>query len=725
MLPERLRGKKEKFMRKIYPLLFLISLWLVLTSGRSYAAQVGNAILPGQIRTDAAFEHLGVLWDIGGDDNLDSLLTLEFRRQGDATWRPGAPAVRAYPTIRVQDGPLGLNYWAASALFLEPGQTYELRLMLTDPDGGSETRIVTATTRTEPQPDPAGRQLYVVPGSGGGNGSVGNPFQGLQAAADATQPGDVIHVAPGTYSPFQLLTSGAQGHPITFLGPGDGTAIVDGLNTNRGVVTLGEFNQTLGHVIIEGLTLRNGAWGVDAQHTHDIVLRRNTIRDVDFGVYNRRGGGQELNQTVCDNVIEGRTPWPGSGIPGERGIDLRGSGNVVCYNKVRNFGDCVSVQPSTGPSYGNDIYGNDASYCVDDGIEIDYNQANVRVWRNRVMNSRMGVSVQPIRGGPAYIFRNEFFNLESVPIKMHNYTTGFYVAHNTGAKHGDGHGDNGAMWRNAVFRNNLFLGTRYAFEFTTIADEGFRDFDYNAWGTTRAIGSPTDPYFKWDNVRYDRLTDLPAGVEDHGVEASFGNLINAALPADWDVAATPGSRDLRLQAGVPAVDAGIGLPNLNDAFTLSGAPDLGAFELGQSLPDYGPRVLTADLSSSAKQASRITAKFGETISYTISLQNSGAPLTDIITLTDVIPAGLVYIPGTLSASLGTYDDSAAPTLGWNGTPGATPLVAITYAVTVTESDPSFITNIVAIDAGPAGAFTRAATVLVNGQVIYLPAIYKE
>ena len=65
---------------------------------------------------------------------------------------------------------------------------------------------------------------------------------------------------------------------------------------------------------------------------------------------------------------------------------------------------------------------------------------------------------------------------------MHNYTTGFFVAHNTGVKHGDGHGDNGAMWRNAIFRNNLFLGTRYAFEFTTVADEGFRDFDYGTAG---------------------------------------------------------------------------------------------------------------------------------------------------------------------------------------------------------------------------------------------------
>ena len=146
---------------------------------------------------------------------------------------------------------------------------------------------------------------------------------------------------------------------------------------------------------------------------HDIVIEDNIIRDVDFGVYNRRGSGDESNQTVCNNTITGRTAWPQAGIPSERGIDLRGTGNVACYNRVTYFGDCISVQPSTGPSYSNDVYGNDAAYCVDDGIEVDYNRANVRVWRNRVTNARMGISVQPIYGGPAYLFRNELFNLES------------------------------------------------------------------------------------------------------------------------------------------------------------------------------------------------------------------------------------------------------------------------------------------------------------------------
>ena len=135
--------------------------------------------------------------------------------------------------------------------------------------------------------------------------------------------------------------------------------------------------------------------------------------------------------------------------------------------------------------------------------------ANTRVWRNRVMNSRMGVSVQPIKGGPAYIFRNELFNLESQPLKMNNRPTGYIFVHNTAVKHGNGLSDPSESWRNAYFRNNLILGNRYAFEFVTTASDGFRDFDYNAWGTTRAGGAGTE-WFKWNNVRYRRMVDLPA-----------------------------------------------------------------------------------------------------------------------------------------------------------------------------------------------------------------------
>jgi len=582
-------------MQKRFTTVILAFIFLVCTGTFSFAAPntPSSALIPGDIRVDASINHIGVVWWIDGDTNLNSSFSLEFRQQGTSTWQQAAPGMRAYPDIVVNGSPLNLNYWAASALFLESGQTYDLRLTLTDPDGGGSTQTRTAVTLTNPQPAADGQARYVVPGNGGGSGTELNPFLGLQAAANDAQPGDIFHVAEGTYTPFQLKASGTASHPIVFLGPEFGTAVIDGSNINSGIVTLGNYDQTLSHIIFERFTVQNGRWGIDAQHTQHITLRYNKILDVDYGIVNRRDSDLEHHQFICDNIINGRTTWPGVGIPGERGIDLRGDGNIVCHNRVRYFGDCISLQPFTGDnqSFGNDVYGNDVAFCVDDGIEIDYNMANVRVWRNRATNTRMGVSVQPIRGGPAYIFRNELLNQQSYPIKMNNQTTGLYVMHNTSVKHGNGHGDGSDVWRNAVYRNNLFLGTRYAFEFLTVSEpENFRDFDYNAWGTTG--GSPD---FKWDNVRYQTLVDLPAGVEDNGRSASFSDLTNATLEADWDVAIYPSSRDLRLEAGAPAIDSGETLANFNDPFTINGQPDMGAFEFGEPRPSYGPRYTPVDL----------------------------------------------------------------------------------------------------------------------------------
>ncbi|MEM9593393.1 MAG: right-handed parallel beta-helix repeat-containing protein [Acidobacteriota bacterium] len=572
------------------PLRLLIVFGLLLSPSLLYGA---NSVTPGAIRVDPTFQHLGVVWEISGDDDRDSTFTLEFREAGAGSWRPGATAMRSDRELVVDGGPLGLHHWAASALFLTGGSTYDLRLTLDDPDGGGRVEIVSGTTRVPLEPSSTGRQLFVEPGTGGGDGSAGNPFQGLQAAADAATPGDVFHVGAGTYDGFQISTSGAPGEPIAFLGPSAGEAVVDGGGTTIGVITVGTYTSApISHILIEGLTIQNGRWGVDAQHSSDVAIRHNVIRDVDFGVLNRRADDRERNQTVCDNIVTGRTPWPQSGIPGERGIDLRGYGNVVCRNRVSDFGDCISVQPLSGRSYGNDIFGNDVHRCVDDGIEIDYNEANVRVWRNRAYNTRMGVSVQPIRGGPAYIFRNELFNQEDKPLKVHNGPAGLVIAHNTSVKLGNGmHDTCGSIWQNAVFRNNLFLGERYAFEFLTAATDGSRDLDFNAWGSSRA-GTSAEPWFKWDNVRYDDLDDLRAntvGVEDRGLAASFDDLLDATLPGSWDVEVPPAARDLRLAAGAPEIDAGTDLANLNDPFPLDGLPDVGAFEHGQPPPEYGPR----------------------------------------------------------------------------------------------------------------------------------------
>ncbi len=84
-----------------------------------------------------------------------------------------------------------------------------------------------------------------------------------------------------------------------------------------------------------------------------------------------------------------------------------------------------------------------------------------------------------------------------------------------------------------------------------------------------------------------------------------------------------------------------------------------------------------NLSLSSKSVSPPHADPGEIVTYTIQLRNSGGFSPATAHLTDTLPLNLSYLPGTLSASHGTVDDSQGPTLHWQGSLTTT-LITITY-----------------------------------------------
>ena len=432
----------------------------------------------------------------------------------------------------------------------------------------------------------------MIPGNGGGAGTKEEPYMGLQAAADQAVAGDVIQVAPGTYAPFELNTNGTVEDPIVFVSTELHAAVIDGSNTDRGIITLGVYNDSLKHIIVDGFLIRNGRWGIDAQNTQHIAIRNNKLEDVDYGFVNRRGNGWEHHQHIVNNHLTGRTSWPqlNGEIPSERAIDIRGNLNVVNNNFMTNFGDGISTNgPLERVSHGLDIYNNDIRNIVDDPLEVDGNVSNTRVYRNRVYNSRMGISLAPIYGGPCYVFRNEFFNLETSSYKMNRGPSGLVICHNTSVKVKDGM-TSPAGWQNTYFRNNAMLATRYCFEEYGVVSGSVDDWDYNAYYTTRA-GTSGDEWFKYDNVRYEQISDLytGTGLEMHGIQIQPSEFEDGTLPAQYGTEYFPSDRDLTLASDSDLINAGDpGLDNLNDPFVQDGMPDIGALEYGQPYPEYGP-----------------------------------------------------------------------------------------------------------------------------------------
>jgi uncharacterized repeat protein (TIGR01451 family) len=120
-----------------------------------------------------------------------------------------------------------------------------------------------------------------------------------------------------------------------------------------------------------------------------------------------------------------------------------------------------------------------------------------------------------------------------------------------------------------------------------------------------------------------------------------------------------------------------------------------------------------DLSPSVKKANVPAATMGDTVEYTIRVESSGGPVTETVYLTDGVPAGLTYVPGSLVATSGVEDDSSAPTLQWAGVLTPSAIVTVTYAVTVNTPLAQVLTNTVVITAPGHEAITRTAAVTVT------------
>jgi len=132
---------------------------------------------------------------------------------------------------------------------------------------------------------------------------------------------------------------------------------------------------------------------------------------------------------------------------------------------------------------------------------------------------------------------------------------------------------------------------------------------------------------------------------------------------------------------------------------------------------------TQQAPTSYKAVSRPNPQTGQTITYSIVLQNLSAPLTATVHVTDVVPTGLSYVVGTFTATRGTITVTA-PTLRWTGALSPTPIVTISYATLVTEENRRLIANPSTVVVPGSLPLTLDAPIIVNGYAVYLPVIAK-
>jgi len=514
---------------------------------------------------------LGVRWVIAGDDDQDARVMVGYRRAGSTEWCSALDLFRVDSrTMRANARPpAGHTLFAGSLFNLRADTHYEVKLVLRDPDGGDADRTVTMRTWAEPQLPKGGRKIDVYPGS-------------LTEALKKSKPGDVLLLHKGVYRGAFRPNSGTPEHPIALVGAGDGEAILDGQGGNKIID-----GYALNDLMFENFSFRNAKWALTFNEAARITVRRCTISDVDYGFVAGRNGDRQQCIFIADCVMQGRSKWPRSeGIEPRRGIQIGGTGHVICYNRISHFADAIDTF-SAYPTCAIDIYGNEISECTDDGIELDYSEHNVRCFDNRLTNVFQGISAQPVQGGPAYIFRNAMYNVGHSTFKLHNNTSGVVMLHNTSVKAGMPLIlSTGETVSNCISRNNLYIGTTANYAYESQARMRDCDFNYDGFGGTWKL------FMKFNGVRYPNIKAMQnSGVAyRHVIRLDPTGLFASGIEPPTDVASRLDvqTNDLRLSQHNNAIDAGVVLSNVNDGYG-EDAPDLGVYEYGTELPHYGPR----------------------------------------------------------------------------------------------------------------------------------------
>ena len=511
-------------------------------------------------RAVPTFQSIGIYWSPPSNPGSAGCSVI-FRRAGDTSFREG------------------LNLWydssngecRGSLVQLVPGTTYEVQLGM---PGQSPSAGFSVSTWSE-------------------NFAVAR----------------TVTLAPGTRStPLVITEGGTPSGYVVYQADSAGTTI-DVQNSYRNNITV-----SAPYVIVRGFTLKGAqADAIDLKNgAHDVVIDSNDISgwgrfrssgSWDYGVDYDAGVRCESVSSLERVIIQrnrihdpryGANSWDSAHPAGPQGISFNfcGGNHVMRYNEITSsdsthyYNDGIGGSDNytrTGfPNYDSDIHGNIIQGVMDDGIEAEGGNRNVRIWGNYLDQTGTGIASTVDSVGPLYIFRNVYnrsrmryqSSLDSDdrgPFFKSGSDSSVgngrrYVFHNTslqptqsGATNGLGagaglQGTGSNPLTNTISRNNVYWIWKSSW--SSVDDRGGsgNDVNYDLYNGSISAGS---------------------GAESNGVRATptFASGSGVGMSGMYQLA--PGS------AGF---GTGARIPNFNDDV---GAPDMGAHQSGKSAMVFG------------------------------------------------------------------------------------------------------------------------------------------
>jgi parallel beta-helix repeat protein len=175
---------------------------------------------------------------------------------------------------------------------------------------------------------------------GGTNGC----FAKIGAAAAAASPNDTVRVLPGTYAEDVVI-----GKPLSLVGAGRSTTIIDAAGLSNGVYINGRDNAGLNNVVVTGFEIKN------ANFEGILITNASTVTVWNNHVFNN---DKSLDPTVptCPGIPSFET---GEDFDCGEGIHLLGvDHSIVTNNLVENNSGGILLSDDTGKTHDNLVSGN-------------------------------------------------------------------------------------------------------------------------------------------------------------------------------------------------------------------------------------------------------------------------------------------------------------------------------------------------------------------------------
>lgn len=559
------------------------------------ASAVDSLQIGGNPSVVSTFNSAGIYVNYSGDDNNNSYTEVYYKKSSESNWKRGH---NLYAERQTWNGYVSENYkqFRGSIVELEAEQDYDLRLDFFDSNGVSVSSQQISFSTWDEVETLIENAVMICTAPAGTYSKY--PYWLDDCSSDP--------------SPF-VFTGGSSSGYVVYRGHPDGTIINPSLDATPSqrfhAINL---DSSQNYIIFQNFTFtgsENAA--VKISGARNVILDGLTIYDSGGDNYNDYYqfemssvyivGANSKNIVVQNSNIS--TPagnacdWvqcPGHSKGGSAiWLDNTGGGNVIRYNYLygtasKRFEDVIGGETGSaagsatgGLNKDSDIYGNYISGGVDDQVEIEGDNVNIRFWNNFVeanttSASRSFVALVPTIKGPVYIWDNVFANGGTSSNQA-------YAALKVGAAANSQESD--VVNEYGVNRiGPLFV---YHNVFSDIKE------------AISNVDNPVDKLTVKNNIykTYNRPFyfphNYPLSIFDYDLSSNTFNVLNYFGNSESNgiigipVFNSVSSRDFRLRSSSPGIDDGTIIYGFTNS--LDGSADIGAYQEDEDVKIYGPQ----------------------------------------------------------------------------------------------------------------------------------------